>query len=135
MTSERRLFDDRRVSREGQKARLGEQGRQMEEQIKGLDVQQAAKAREIELIGKELEGQRRLFAQGLTSLNRVNSLDRDATRLEGERGALLPRLPPRGAGFRRSNSSCYRSIRRCALMWRRNLRDVDNQKAELWSRR
>jgi HlyD family secretion protein len=89
MSGERRLFDDRRVSREGQKARLKEQIQQLQEQIAGLDVQQQAKAREIELINKELVGQRRLFDQGLTSMNRVNNLDRDATKVEGERGQLI----------------------------------------------
>lgn len=89
VTSERRLFEDRRVSRDGQKARFQEQIRQLQEQIKGVDLQSQAKAKEIELIGKELEGQRRLFGQGLTSMNRVNNLDRDATRLQGERGQLI----------------------------------------------
>ncbi|MGZ2386200.1 HlyD family type I secretion periplasmic adaptor subunit [Rhizobium brockwellii] len=89
MATERRLFADRQVSREGQKARLREQVLQLKEQIGGLDLQSQAKSREIELIGKELEGQRRLFTQGLTSMNRVNNLDRDATRLEGERGQFI----------------------------------------------
>jgi HlyD family secretion protein len=131
MTSERRLFDDRRVSREGQKARLGEQGRQMEEQIKGLDVQQAAKAREIELIGKELEGQRRLFAQGLTSLNRVNSLDRDATRLEGERGALVASIAATRGRISEIELQLLQIDQTMRADVATELRDVDNQKAEL----
>lgn len=89
MATERRLFQDRTAARDGQKARLREQTAQLREQISGLDVQQQAKTREIALIGKELEGQHRLFEMGLTSMNRVNSLDRDATRLEGERGQLV----------------------------------------------
>ncbi|MCA2410805.1 HlyD family type I secretion periplasmic adaptor subunit (plasmid) [Rhizobium leguminosarum bv. viciae 248] len=89
MATERRLFRDRTAARDGQKARLREQTSQLREQISGLDVQQQAKTREIALIGKELEGQHRLFDMGLTSMNRVNSLDRDATRLEGERGQLV----------------------------------------------
>lgn len=131
MRSERRLFEDRRVSREGQKARLAEQARQLEEQIKGLDVQQAAKAREIELIGKELDGQRRLFAQGLTSLNRVNSLDRDGTRLEGERGALVASI----AATRGRVSEIELQVLQIDQTMRADvateLRDVENKKAEL----
>lgn len=92
MTSERRLFEDRRISRDGQKAQLREQVQQLREQIKGLDVQQRAKAGEIDLIAKELEGQRQLFAKGLTSLSQVNSLDRSTTRLEGERGKLIAEI-------------------------------------------
>ncbi|MBB3389107.1 HlyD family secretion protein [Rhizobium sp. BK275] len=89
MATERRVFQDRAAARDGQKARLREQTAQLREQISGLDMQQQAKTREIALIGKELEGQRRLFDMGLTSMNRVNSLERDATRLEGERGQLI----------------------------------------------
>lgn len=89
MAGERRLFDDRRTSREGQKARLREQSGQLREQIVGLDVQQQAKAAEITLIGRELEGQRDLFKKGLTPLNRLNNLERDSMRLSGERGQLI----------------------------------------------
>ncbi|WP_062212864.1 HlyD family type I secretion periplasmic adaptor subunit [Aureimonas sp. AU12] len=89
MTEERRLFDDRGVAREGQKARLREQIGQLREQIGGLDLQQQAKAEEMALIFKELEGQRALFDKGLTSMGQVNALDRNATRLKGERGQLI----------------------------------------------
>lgn len=89
MATERRVFQDRTAARDGQKARLREQTAQLREQISGVDMQQQAKTREIALIGKELEGQRRLFDMGLTSMNRVNGLERDATRLEGERGQLV----------------------------------------------
>ncbi|PIP00583.1 HlyD family type I secretion periplasmic adaptor subunit [Pleomorphomonas carboxyditropha] len=89
LASERRLFEDRRASRDSQKARLREQIQQLREQIGGVEIQQQAKTKEIELIAKELDGQRSLFAKGLTSLSQVNSLDRSATRLQGERGQLI----------------------------------------------
>ncbi len=87
--SEWHLFKEREASRKGKKARLLEQINQLNEQIKGLDIQQQAKADEIKLIGKELKGQRKLLKQGLTSLSRVNKLDRSAARLHGERGQLI----------------------------------------------
>eukprot|EP00903_Cladosiphon_okamuranus_P002542 g2540.t1 len=86
---ERRLFIDRRVSRNSQKVQLQKRIQQIEEQINGLNIQQKAKAKEIELIGKELVAQRKLFAKGLTPLNKVNNLDRNTARLEGERGSLI----------------------------------------------
>jgi len=89
LASERRLFEDRRASRNSQKARLREQIQQLREQIAGIEIQQQAKTKEIELIARELAGQRSLFAKGLTSLSQVNALDRSATRLEGERGQLI----------------------------------------------
>lgn len=56
MASERRLFGDRRSSRDGQKSQIGEQVEQLREQIKGLAAQQQAKDDEIGFIEKELEG-------------------------------------------------------------------------------
>ncbi|TAU55582.1 HlyD family type I secretion periplasmic adaptor subunit [Rhizobium leguminosarum] len=89
MESERRIFQSRRDAREGQRQQLGEQITQYQEQIKGLETQQAAKAQEIRLIDKELEGTRRLYNQGLVSLNRLNSLDRSEARIQGENGQLV----------------------------------------------
>lgn len=89
LASERRLFEDRRASRDSEKARLQEQIQQLREQIAGIEIQRQAKTKEIELIARELDGQRSLFAKGLTSLSQVNALDRSATRLEGERGQLI----------------------------------------------
>jgi len=89
MESERRIFQSRRDARDGQRQQLGEQITQYQEQIKGLETQQAAKAQEISLIDKELEGTRRLYKQGLVSLNRLNSLDRSEARIQGENGQLV----------------------------------------------
>lgn len=89
MISERRLFDDRRASREGQKARLKEQVQQLREQISGLDVQSRAKGEEIGLVEKELEGLRRLYEIGGITMSQVNALERNAARLRGERGQLV----------------------------------------------
>ncbi|WP_204310763.1 hypothetical protein, partial [Escherichia coli] len=48
-----------------------------------------AKNREIALIGPELRGVKELYAKNLVQLSRVNQLERDAARLEGERGQLM----------------------------------------------
>ena len=89
MAGERQLFADRRASRDGQKARLREQISQLREQIGGLGIQKQANLRQAMLIENELAIQRKLFDKGLTSLNRVSTLDRSSARLEGERGELI----------------------------------------------
>lgn len=89
MASERRLFEDRRQARQGQKDQLQEQVAQMREQIVGLEVQLKAKDDEIALIDKEMIGTRKLYDMGLIPLNRINNLDRSVARLEGERGELM----------------------------------------------
>jgi HlyD family secretion protein len=88
MLAEKKLFVLRRTAREGQKAQLRERISQLKEQIQGYVGQAAAKAHEIELIGKELEGVRELWKTRLVPLTRLTALERDQARLEGERSQL-----------------------------------------------
>jgi HlyD family secretion protein len=89
VTNERKLFELRRSARSGQKAQLQQRIGQLKDEIIGLTAQLEAKARETGLINKELEGVRDLYAKNLVPLQRVNALERDATKIEGERGQLL----------------------------------------------
>lgn len=86
---ERRLFSARLSGREGQKAQLRERVAQLRQEITGLTEQATAKEREIALIGTELKGVRELYAKNLVPYARVTALERDAARLEGERGQLV----------------------------------------------
>ncbi|WP_232629082.1 HlyD family type I secretion periplasmic adaptor subunit [Methylobacterium sp. Leaf118] len=86
---EARLFASRVAGREGQKAQLRERVLQLRQEISGLTEQSAAKEREILLIGHELKGVRELYSKNLVPLSRVTALERDAARLEGERGQLI----------------------------------------------
>ncbi len=87
--NERKLFELRRSARSGQKAQLRQRIGQLKDEIIGLTAQLDAKARETTLINKELEGVRDLYQKNLVPINRVTALERDATRIEGERGQLL----------------------------------------------
>jgi HlyD family secretion protein len=89
LAGEERLFELRRAARAGQKAQLNERILQVEEQIRGLNEQIVAKAREIDLINQELEGVRELWRKNLVPITRVTTLEREAARLRGERGALV----------------------------------------------
>lgn len=89
MTNERKLFELRRSARLGQKAQLNQRITQLQDEIRGLTAQQEAKAREIALIGKELEGVRELWKNNLVQITRLTALERDAARLEGERAQLI----------------------------------------------
>lgn len=85
---ESRQFAARLAGRGGQRAQLSERAAQLKEEIAGLTQQVASKVREIRLIEVELNGVRDLYTRKLVSLSRVTTLERDATRLEGERGQL-----------------------------------------------
>ncbi|QIB33339.1 HlyD family type I secretion periplasmic adaptor subunit [Ancylobacter pratisalsi] len=89
---EQRLFDTRRATREGQRAQLRERIGQLHEEVQGLEFQIDAKAREIGFVNQELESVRSLWREKLVSIQRVTALERDATRLDGERGELIAAL-------------------------------------------
>ncbi|MGC1696207.1 MAG: HlyD family type I secretion periplasmic adaptor subunit, partial [Pseudolabrys sp.] len=89
IAGESKLFDLRRSARLGKKAQLSQRVDQFTQQIGGFTAQADAKARETDLINKELEGVRELWKLKLTPLTRLSALEREAARLEGERGQLI----------------------------------------------
>ena len=89
MASETKLFDLRRTARDGQRDQLRQQVAQLNQEIQGLSFQQASKTKEIDLVQRELAGVRDLYQKNLVQLTRLTSLEREAARLEGERGQLI----------------------------------------------
>lgn len=89
MASEGRVFDLRRHASEGQKAQLRERVLQLREQIVGIEQQSAATTAELALIEEELKGVRDLWAKKLIQYTRLNTLERDQARLQGELGSQV----------------------------------------------
>jgi len=92
LAGEQGLFESRRTARTGQRSQLRERIAQTNEEIRGLAAQQAAKETELELIGKELVGVTDLYQKNLVSISRFTQLQRDQTRLHGERGHLTSEI-------------------------------------------
>jgi HlyD family secretion protein len=86
---EHSLFEARRTAIEGQRAQLSERVTQLREEIRGLEAQAAAKRKQTALINQELEGVDRLYKQNLVPITRLTSLQREASRLDGEEGQLV----------------------------------------------
>jgi len=86
--AERNMFVSRREARLGQKGQLRQRIAQLRQEADGLAAQQWAKGREIDLVGKELEGAEQLYDRKLMPITKLTALQRDAARLEGERGQL-----------------------------------------------
>ncbi|MCJ2064757.1 HlyD family type I secretion periplasmic adaptor subunit [Methylobacterium sp. J-088] len=86
---ERKLFRFRREALQGQKAQLRERIGQLNKEIKGLVEQAAAKEQETAIIGREYAGVEELWKKNLIQLTRLTSLQRDMSRLKGERGVLV----------------------------------------------
>ncbi len=59
---------------------------------RGLSAQQTAKEAEIALIATELTGVTDLYKKNLVSISRFTQLQRDQTRLHGERGQLIAEI-------------------------------------------
>jgi HlyD family secretion protein len=89
IAGERKLFDLRQSARIGQKSQLRERIAQLREEISGIAAQIKAKAQEIVLIERELTGARDLWEKNLMPITKLTQLEREATRLEGERAQLM----------------------------------------------
>jgi len=89
VTSEMSLFKARRNARQSQKDLLQGKVAQLTEEITGLEAQSASKTKQIELINGELTGVQDLYDKRLVPLTRLTTLQREAARIEGERGQLV----------------------------------------------
>lgn len=92
LRSQQTIFESRRETLQGETAILGERIRQFEEEIDGLIAQKGASEKQIELIHEELKGLLELYRRGQTTRPRILALQREAARLEGERGELIGKI-------------------------------------------
>jgi HlyD family secretion protein len=92
MDGESRLFEVRRAARLGQKEQLRERINQLRQECEGYSAQIQAKVDETKHINRELEGVRTLWQKNLIALPKLTELERNATRIEGERGQFVAAL-------------------------------------------
>lgn len=92
LDGERRLFEVRRAARLGQKKQLAERVNQLNKESEGYTVQAEAKLAEIALINRELEGAHTLWQKNLMPISKLTELERNRTRIEGERGQFIAAL-------------------------------------------
>lgn len=83
------VFAARRSAFQGSISVLEQRAAQLREEIHGLQAQHAAKARQIEIIVKELRDLRELYEKGLVPRPRMLALEREKERLVGETGQHL----------------------------------------------
>jgi membrane fusion protein, type I secretion system len=89
LTMESSLFKARADARRSQRELVRSRISQLNEEIVGLDAQTKSKQTQSDLIAQELEGIQALYEKRLTPLTRLTSLQREAARLDGERGQLI----------------------------------------------
>jgi len=135
MDSERKLFNLRKAARSGQKAQLRERVAQLGEEITGLAAQQNSKAKEIALIERELAGVRELWKQNLVQLTRLTALEREAARLDGERGQLVAAAAQAKGKIAETTLQILQIDQDIASDVAKELREVDGKIGELVERK
>ena len=135
MDSERKLFNLRKTARSGQKAQLRERIAQLGEEITGLAAQQNSKAKEIALIERELAGVRELWKQNLVQLTRLTALEREAARLDGERGQLVAAAAQAKGKIAETTLQILQIDQDIASDVAKELREVDGKIGELVERK
>ena len=85
---EMRLFEGNRAHRESQKEQLRAEIVQLEQEVKGLQFQQIAKVRELDLVRAEHGKLKGLADKGLIEGSRMYGINRDVAKLTGEVGEV-----------------------------------------------
>ena len=135
LAGERSLFLNRRKGREGQKSQLGERLNQLREEVGGLDSQRRAKAKEIELIHRELVENEKLLVLKLTTLAKNIQLNREATRIEGEHGQLTAAMAQARARISETQLQILQLDNDLRTEVAKELRELQGRVAELSERR
>lgn len=135
MRGERNLFELRRTARSGQKQQLRERIAQLNQEIQGLTAQATAKTAEIALIQEELKGARELWDRKLYPITKLTSLQREATRLDGERAQLVSSSAQARGKIIETELQLVQVDRDLASDVAKELRDADAKIAELLERK
>lgn len=129
------LFEARRRTRVTQVNLLSERFVQQNERITGLEAQIASLREQRALIEDELAAVRDLYEKGFAPLTRLRALERESTRLAGERGALRASVAEATSIIAEANLEIERlreAVREEAIT---ELRDLEVSVTELEERR
>lgn len=135
LESELKVFQLRLKARTGQKSVLKERMAQLEQEIAGNQAQEKGKSRELELIKTELEGARQLWQKNLMPITKLTSLEREAARLEGERGQLISAAAQGRGKLAEIELQIIQVDRDAATEIGRDLREVEAKVGELIERK
>ncbi len=89
LEGQRALFEARLGTMANEIDVMRERQEQIREQIEGAKAEIDSLERQRQLIAQELESQRELLRKGLAQASRVLALEREAARLDGQRGQLV----------------------------------------------
>jgi HlyD family secretion protein len=133
--SERKLFELRRNARIGQKEQLRQRIEQLKEEVRGYRAQQDAKAKEIELIDREMVGVKDLWKQKLIPITRLTELERQAARLQGESAQLVAQSAQVGGKISETELQIIQIDRDLSSEVARETREIDGKLGEFVERK
>ena len=129
--SEIALFNSRAATRRNAKELLQSHVGQLGEQISGLDAQVKSKAAQHNLISGELEGVDSLYQKGLVPLTRKTSLQREAARLDGERGQVVAAIAEAKSKISEAELQAIKIDQEFRTEVMKDLREAQDKVAEL----
>ncbi|SMX26779.1 Type I secretion system membrane fusion protein PrsE [Pelagimonas phthalicica] len=88
VTGQENLFNARRITITREVEQLSKRKDQIQDQVRGIEAQQAALSTQLGLIEQELSDQRKLLEKGLAQASRVLNLQREEANLAGQVGQL-----------------------------------------------
>ena len=128
------IFEARRRTRAGTTQILEERIGQLREEIVGLRAQQASVEKQSELIAEELKGLMQLYERGQTTLPRILALQREAARLDGQKGSLIASVARAGRTIGETQLQILQQDKAFQEEVVAELRDVQASTAELRER-
>lgn len=135
LAGERKMLDLRATARSGQKSVLTERTTQLKEEIAGHEAQAKGKGEEIVLINRELEGARDLWRKNLMPITKLTALEREATRLTGERAQLLAQMAQAKGKISEIQLQIIQIDREMAGEVGKEMREIEAKVGELVERR
>lgn len=134
LTSESSLFEARANARRSQRELLRNRIAQLNEEIIGLEAQIKSKQLQSDLIAQELEGVQALYEKRLVPLTRLTSLQREAARLDGERGQLVSTIAETRSKISESELQLVKLDQDFRADVMKDLREAQDKEAELTER-
>jgi membrane fusion protein, type I secretion system len=129
--SEVSLFNSRAAARRSAKELLRSHIGQLKEQISGLDAQVKSKAAQRDLISGELEAVESLYEKRLVPLTRKTSLQREAARLNGDRGQAAAAIAEAKSKISEAELQIIRIDQDFRTEVMKDLREAQDKEAEL----
>lgn len=129
--SEISLFNSRAAARASAKDLLQNNIAQLREQISGLEAQVQSKSAQRDLISGELQGVDSLYQKGLVPLARKTALEREAARLNGDRGQALAAIAEAKSRISEAELKAVRLDEDFRTEVMKDLRETQDKEAEL----